>query len=1109
MQPKISEGKMRLGTWLLVMSGLLFSWAGTALSDDMLGYYRYPTAYGEQVVFVAEGDLWTAPLSGGVARRLTTAAGEERLPVFSPDGKWIAFSGNYDGNTDVYVIPAQGGEPKRLTYHPGVDLVTGWTPDGKVSFRSLPDSGPGIWRGYTVGMDGVYPEPVPVDAAALITFEPNGDRIAYNRDAHGNMGYGWWKRYRGGAATDIWVGSTKTHDYENVTHSDGNETSPMWYGDRIYFMRDNDARMNIHSMKPDGSDLQQHTFHTDWDARWPSLGGGKIAYSLGADIWVFDIRTNQTRQVDIQLPSDMLQTRGKFVSPDEYTNDFALGPEGKRLLVGARGEIFTAPTERRGIIRQISRTMGAREKGACFTPDGTQVLAWSDQSGEEALYLYPADGVGEPKKLADGSSGWNFAPAISPDGKWAIYGDCRRALQLVDMATGQTSPIDSSQWEMRDYEWSPDSRYLAYSVALQIDEASTVIRIFDLTEQKVHEVTDRLFSSSSPAWDPQGKWLYFISSRFMNAFGSAIDWSFIVLEPDQIFALALDLQTKSPYAYSEDGAPAEEKKDEKKKEDAEKKDDEKKVEVKITWDGLADRIIKLPVDPGNYGGLSAIESKLYFVSWPLHGWRSSDSEDDDARAASLKLFDVKKTKLSEVLSDVRGYTLSPDRKKVAVRKKDGFAVMDAGVTEVPEPDKDDKDAGLHLEDWTYDVDPRTEWRQVLNEAWRLERDFFYAPNMHGVDWAAQREHYGLLLPRIRTRDELNDLISQLIGELSAGHTYVWGGDTERSKSVGVGLLGIDVTRTEDGFYRIDRILGGERWESGRTSPLNEPGMNVQAGEYLVAVDNVPTNSVPNYLSLLDNKADRLVVLSINASPSLDGARQIVVKPMGDESALRYWDWAAGRREYVRQNGGDSIAYVHLSDMGGDGMEQWMKEYYPQSGKRALIVDVRWNGGGNIAGWILSQLERTTWTWKRARNSSHYRYPISSFYGPMVAVCNSETGSDGETFSEGFKRLDLGKLIGKRTWGGWVGYRGDKPFVDRGMLTQPEFTGWGKEGTWLIEGAGVYPDVEVENHPQQVMDDFDEQLDFAIRHLLDKMKNEPMKVPPQPAYPDKAPTGYRK
>ncbi|MFZ5432579.1 MAG: S41 family peptidase [Calditrichota bacterium] len=1083
----------------------------SAISAETYGYYRWPTAYGNTVIFSAEGDLWEAPLNGGIARRLTTVAGEERYPHFSPDGKWIAFSGNYDGNIDVYIMLAEGGVPQRLTYHPSTDYVTGWTPDGKIVFRSMRDPGPGVWRSYTVSPQGGYPDPLPIDRSALITFEPGGDRIAFNRDAHHYMGYGWWKRYKGGAATDIWVGSTVLKDYVNVTNYDGNDTSPMWYDDRIYFMRDNDARMNIHSMKPDGSDIRQHTFHTDWDARWPTLADGKIAYSLGADIWVFDIAKNETRRIEIVMPSDMLQARDKFISPDSYTGDFELTNDGKRLIISARGEMFTAPTERRGVIRQISHTIGAREKYAVCMPDGKQILAWSDQAGEEALYLYPASGVGEPKKVADGASGWNFAPRISPDGKWAVYGDCRRALQLVDIESGKTTAIDSSQWEIESYAWSPDSRYIAYDIIFSVDNAGRtgVVRIYDTKEKSIHTVTDPLFSSYSPTWSPDGKWLYFVSSRFMNPYNSALDWSFAVLGPDQIFALALDSETPSPYAYHEDGVATEDKKDEEKDEKKDDKKKEDKVEVKIVWEGLNDRIVELPVDPGNLGGLAAIEDKLYFVSSPVRGWRSGDFEDSDDLGASLMLLDIPKTKVSEVSKNIRGYALSADLKKVVVRKKGDFVIMDAGATDEPEPDKDDKDAGLHLEDWAYDVDPRVEWKQIFNEAWRMERDFYYDPNMHGIDWNAQRDHYGSLVDRIRTRDELNDLIAQLIGELTTGHTYTWGGDTEKSKNVGVGLLGIDASRTNDGFYRIDRVLAGERWDDGRSSPLAKPGMNVKAGEYLVAIDDVPTNTVPNYIQLLDNKAGNLVVVSINSKPSLEGARRLVVKPLGSEDALRYWDWVYDRMEYVRKNAGDSVAYVHLSDMGGDGLEQWMKEYYPQASKKALIIDVRWNGGGNIAEWILGQLDRRVWTWGTSRNGSRYHRPGSALYGYMVALCNGGTGSDGETFSEGFKRLELGRLVGTRTWGGWVGIRMDKPLLDRGALSQPEFSGWGKEGTWLIEGPGVTPDVEVENHPNQVLEGRDEQLDYAINYLLGRMKNEPMREPAIPPFPNKAPTGYKK
>jgi tricorn protease len=1111
--------------------------AGTSFASDMQGYYRWPTVFGDRVVFTAEGDLWDAPLAGGVARRLTTAPGQEVFAMFSPDGKWIAFSGNYDGGLDVYVMPAEGGAPKRLTYDPAGSYVAGWTPDGKVIFRTMAYSGQYIWKVFTISPQGGYPEPVPVDEAAHITYEPNGDRIAYTRVS---LGFRTWKRYRGGWAEQIMVGSTKSHDYKQVTTWVGNNSVPMWYKGRIYFLRDRDwdstetiktmqpntsaTRVNLYSMNPDGSDLQQLTAHDDWDVRWPNLTDGKIAYSVGADIWVYDIDKNQESKVAIQLPSDLTQARNKFVQPDEYTNEFSLSPDGKRLLVGARGDLFTFPTERRGVIKQITMNPGAREKGASFLPNGERILAWSDITGEEALYSYPAKKPGEPKKIADGKGGWNFPVEISPDGKMAVYGDNNRKLQLVNIESGSTTQIDTSGWEIRNYSWSPDSRYIAYSVSLPSQFEG--IRIYDTKEHEVHSVTDDLYSSYSPTWDPKGKWLYFVSDRYMNPFSSANDWSFIVLETNRIYGLALDPATKDPYAYTEDGTAIgdeksdstdnkdKDKKDEKKDKKAKDKDKDKdkekeeKVTVNIVWDGLMNRLVELPIAPGNYGGLSAIEGKLYFISVPTTGWRSRDVHDEDELQMTLKLFDIKKKKESDVVEGVRGYTLSHDLKKIAVRKKSGFVIMDAGDTEEPKANKDDKDVGLHLEDWVYDVDPRAEWKQIFGEAWRLQRDFFYDPEMHNVNWKYQHDHYATLLDRIQTRAELNDLIAQMISELDAGHAYIGGGDLQHTKNIGVGLLGVNVTKDKSGFYRIDRILHGDPWDDSRSSPLARAGMNVKEGEYIVAIDNQPTSSVDNYLQLLDNRAGKPVIVSINSKPSLDGAHDIVVKTLDSEGELRYWDWVYGRMEYVRKHGGEDIGYVHLSDMGAPGMEEWMKEYYPQAQKKALIMDVRYNGGGNIAEWILSELQRNVWTWGAARNGQHYHRPGSAFYGPMIALCNEETGSDGETFSEGWKRLKLGPLVGKRTWGGWVGIRGDKPFIDRGFFSEPEFTGWalGPNGKskWLIEGPGVSPDVVMDNHPAKMMDGVDEQLDYAIQYLKDQMKNHPMPDPPMPKYPNHAP-----
>lgn len=1099
----------RPGFWAFLIVTLILI-TGAAFAADSQGYYRWPTVYGDRVVFTSEGDLWEAPLAGGVARRLTTAAGVESFAMYSPDGKWIAFTGNYDGNIDVYVMPAGGGEPKRLTYHPGPDVLAAWTPKGTVVFRSMMETPGRIWKCYEVSPDGGFPVTAPVDEAAHITYEPNGDRIAYTRVSLGNHR---WKRYKGGWAEQIIVGSTRTHDYKQVTTWEGNNSIPLWYKDRVYYLRDNDARMNIHSMKPDGSDIKQHTNHTDWDCRWPSLSQGKIAYMLGADIWVYDIDKNEDHKIDIQLPSDRAQAREKFVQPSEFTSDFSLSPDGKRLLLGARGELFTAPTERRGILHQITRNAGAREKFPIYLPKGDSILTWSDLTGEEELYVYPAKGTGEPRKLGKGAGNYNFQVEISPDGKWGVYGDNNRKLQLLDLKTNRTTQIDTSAWEIRNYAWSPDSRYVAYTVSLANDQAG--VRIFDTQDKSVHPVTDEMWNSFGPSWDPKGKWLYFTSSRWINPHGSWNDWSFIVEEPDKIYALALDPETKSPYAYNEDGTKADDEKkdkDKEKKEDGDKKDKnkdkekkEEKVVVKIVWDGLPDRIIELPVDAGNLGGLEAIEGKLYYVSAPNTGWNEPDvGEEDHGPKATLHLFDIKKTKDSEVVHGVQGYALSLDLKKLVVKKKDGFVVMDAGADKEPEAEKDDKEAGLHLDEWIYDVDPRFEWKQIFNEAWRLQRDFFYDPNMHGINWKEQHDHYGSLLTRINTRDELNDVIAQMIAELDAGHTYVGGGDVQSGKTIGVGLLGIDVTRTSDGFYKIDRILTADRWDKDRTSPLAAPGLGVKAGDYLVAIDRIPVSSVKNYLELLNNKAGKLVIVSFNSKASLDGAKEAVVKTMSSEGELRYWDWVYGRADYVKKHGGDDIGYVHLSDMGRDGMMQWMREYYPQSKKKTMIVDVRYNGGGNIAEWILTQLQHSVWSWGRARNGSTYTRPPRAFYGHLIALCNEETGSDGETFSEGWKRLKFGPLVGKRTWGGWVGIRGDKPFVDHGFFTQPEFTGWGKESKWLIEGPGVYPDVVVDNHPKQMLEGVDEQLDYAIDYLKKEMKDEPMNPPAQPPYPNKAP-----
>jgi tricorn protease len=1071
---------------------------------EEFGFYRFPTVCGDRVVFTSEGDLWSAPLAGGSAQRLTVHVGIERFPLFSPDGKWIAFSGTYDGNEDVFVIPAGGGEPRRLTYHPASDQVCGWTPDGSVVFRSRSESPNYTYKLFKVSPQGGYPECLKLDQGATISYEPGGKRFAYTRVY---LNFRTWKRYKGGWAEDIWVANPDKMEFAKITTYEGNDGNPMWYGDRIYYTRDIDGRNNIWSMKPDGSDQKQHTFQKEWDVRFPSLGQGLIVYQLAMDLWALDIATGKTWKLNITLPSDRLQSREKFARPDDYTQWLGLSPDGGRMLYVARGEIFTVPTERKGLIRRITYTMDAREKFPTFTPKGDSILCYSDKTGEEELFLYAANGKGEGRQITKGSTGWHMAPIFSPDGKYLLYADNDTRLNLLEMETGKIREIDRGTFEIWDYAWSPDGKYIAYTRP-EPNELSSVC-IYDVGGEKVVQVTDPMYDSGDITWDPEGKYLYFMSKRFFNPridYGN--DWLYTFDKLTRPYALVLSSEEKSPFALKDD-AKKEDKKDEekdkKKDEDkGDKKEEEKKVEVKIDFEGLSDRIVEMPVKPGNYFNLMAVKGKIYYMSRENIGIRGQDLFEDSGPRAVLHLFDLEKKKDHEVMKGVASYAVSRDHKKVLVKTKDKYVLMDAGATKAPEPDEDDPEAGIHLEDLEVEVEPGAEWHQIFNEAWRLMRDFFYDPNMHGVDWLKVKKQYEPLVARISDRDELNDLIGEMVGELSVGHAYVGGGDRPRGKSVGVGLLGIDALPDKaSGYYKITRILKGDSWDEKDTSPLGAPGLGVKEGDYLIAIDNRPVHADENYLELLVNKAGKSVVVTVNDKPTTEGSRDVIIKTLADEHELRYRDWVLSRRDYVQKRAGDQIAYVHLSDMMGDGLSQWGRDYFPQSKRPGLIMDVRYNGGGNVAEMILGMLERSVWSVGRPRAGTlRYHRPQSAFHGHMICLCNQETGSDGETFTEGFKRLKLGPVVGKRTWGGWVGIRGGKPLVDNGWYTQPEFSGWGMEGKWLIEGRGTDPDVDLENDPKSVLEGKDPQLDYVINYLLDKIKNEPMPSPPEPPYPNK-------
>ncbi len=1113
MQDRIFLSFTRFFAVLLTIA--IFAFGQSALiAEEQPGFFRYPHTNGEWVVFTSEGDLWRAPISGGTAIRLTTHEGEERYPFISPDGAAIAFSGQDDGQDDIYVMPLMGGEPKRLTFHPGGDQVVGWLDDDQILFRSrreIPFRG---YRIYTVSKEGGFPDVIPLTKAALISFEPGGSRIAFNRYSREFRN---WKRYKGGWAQDVWVGDLEKDEFLNIVDNaptndwDGTDAFPMWHTDgRIYFISDRDGRLNVHSMRPDGSDLKQHTFHDKFDVRWPSMGGGYITYQNGMDVWALNLETFQTDMIDIRLPTDRVQARTKYADPKKYISYFDLNHDGSRLLLCSRGELYTAPTKGEGLIRQLTFDSGVRQKFPHWTNDGEKVFFWSDDTGEEQLYSIPAKG-GEKKLIGYDKRGWHYPALPSPDGKWAAFTNEELELIVMEIESGDKKFVDIGSWEIRDYKWSPDSRYIVYS--RPEENGANIIRVWDSKREKVHSITDDYFNSFSPAFDPEGKYLYFLSDRISNPY---LDWremTYILNKRTLPFVVMLDKETLSPFAPEatpKDGDEDEWWKDgkgDKDKKKDRKKVDEKPVEVEIDFDRIEERIAAFPVDPGNYGELDAVKNKIFYVEWENKGMLGRRLFEDDEGGMKLHKYNLKKKKHKLVESGVDGYDISADGEKLLIWKNRRFTVQgidDGGFGDWGGKDKDDEnDKHVDLSQWDLRVNVKDEWRQMFRESWRLQRDFFWTPDLHKVDWQAVYDKYAPLAQRISTRDELSDLIGEMFAELNCSHTYVWGGDQRSAKRHSTGLLGADLSRHESGYYRIDRIIDPRPWDEDLSSPLAEPGMKVKEGDYIVAVNGRSVLETENIFRLFLNKADKIISLTVSGEPSGKETREVIVKPIDHDYYLRYWNWIENRKAYVAEKSDRKIGYIHLANMGGLGLSQFTEAYQPQHRKQGLILDVRYNGGGFVAPMILAHLGRQIFAVGRPRHGSTYRDPATAFYGYMAAVCNGETGSDGETFTEGFKRTELGPVIGTRTWGGWVGIRGDKPLIDRGVITQPEFTGWGLDGKYLIEGWGTDPDIEVKEHPTAELKGKDPQLDFTIEHLLKKIEEEPMVLPEPPEFPDRS------
>ena len=1128
-----------------------------AAAEPPAGYYRFPAIHGDVIVFTAEGDLWQVDADGGSARRLTSHPGQETHAAISPDGTTVAFSADYEGPTEVYVMALAGGLPRRLTWEGREARVIGWTPVGEViyatrHFSTLPN----------VQLVRLDPESgrrrlVPLAQASEGVYQPtDAPNLFFTRERFQGS---YTKRYRGGTAQNLWrfaarnpsghsdttaesVGPGREADSDHSASRGGEAVlltgdfhgtsrEPMWWAPegsrpggapegRVVFVSDRNGTMNLWSMTPDGGDLRQHTRHVGWDVKSPDLSRGRVVYQLGADLHLHDLGSGDDRKLEVTLASDFDQRREAWLDePMDYLTAAHLSPDGKHLALTARGQVFVTPVAP-GRLVEAGRPDGVRFRSARFLPSGVtseagpSLVVLSDESGEVELWRLDARGVKPSEQLTDGGTELRFDTLPSPDGQRVAYLEKDDELWLLELETGrQTLVARSDYFGFRGLAWSPDSRWLAF--AKPAENRLSQIMLYNVKNATTTALTSDRFDSYSPAWGTGGEWIYFLSDRNLVSLTSDPWGSYqpgpLLDRTTRIYQVALKPGLRSPFdppneltsdedTDDEDGGDEEEG-DEDKSNAADEdavggpgKDKKSVAPVEIALDGLAERLHTVPVPPGNYSRLSASDDALF--------WLSEATARDPALTLKAIAIGHDEPRRRTVVSKLDDYELSGDGKKLLIRRKDHLYVAGAKAEKIT----DLGDHEVDLDGWTFPIDPREEWRQMFRDAWRLLRDYFYDPGMHGVDWPAMLDKYLPLVDRVTDRAELSDLFGELTGELSALHQFVRGGDLRQGPDqIHPASLGAVLERDEAaGGYRVTELYVTDPDLPEERPPLSRPGVDVSTGDVLLAINGVSTLSVPDPGVLLRNQADRQVLLEVKDAESGE-VGEAIVEPITPEEAveLRYDAWEYRRRLMVEEAGDGDIGYVHLRAMGGSNYSEWARHYFPVFHRKGLIIDVRHNRGGNIDSWILGSLLRRPWMWWKPRTGSVYRNMQFAFGGHMVVLVNEHTASDGEAFAEGFRRLGLGKIIGRRTWGGEIWLTSSNVLVDRGIATAAEFGVYGPEGEWLIEGHGVEPDIAVDNLPHATFLGEDSQLSAAIEYLQQRIHEDPPVVPEPPPYPDKS------
>ncbi|MBS4014697.1 MAG: PD40 domain-containing protein [Bacteroidetes bacterium] len=1063
------------------LSALLFAilFTSSLIAKDDVRLLRYPDINGNQVVFVYAGSIWTVDAKGGDARKLTSHSGIELFPKISPDGKWIAFCAEYSGSRQVYVMPSQGGTPKQLTYYNEVgimpprggfdNVVLGWTPDSKkILFRgNRTPYGDRMGKYFLISIDGGFEEPLPVPYGGFGVLSPDGKKLAF---AYIDREFRTWKRYKGGRASNLWIYDLVNNTSEQITDFKGTDQIPVWHGEKIYFASDRDLWLNIYSYHTKTKDIKQLTFHKDFDVMWPSGNNGQLIYESGGNLYKLDLQTEKAEKITVNIKYDFANTLPYFKNVKDNIHSYSVSPSGKRLLFDARGDIFSVPAKD-GTTRNLTQTQGVREVYPQWSPDGKWITYHSDATGEYEVYIVETTPDAKPIQLTQNSKGWKYASEWSPDSKYITFFDRSMKLQLIDIATKKLTIVDQAGLtEILDYSFSPDSKWITYTKENSNGQSS--VWVYNILNAQKTQLTDYTFSDRNPVFSKCGHYIFFTSNRDFNLAFSSFEFNYLYNNATRIYAMPLTDKAPRLFQPKEDEEMIGKSKDEEAKKD---------VIVIINPKGINNRIVAFPMSSGNYWGLQAVEGGIVYSS-----------------NTGFSRYKLKEQSEEIIMSGVMNAIVTADGSSFAYATGGNYGVAPLN------PGQDASKNLVNLDNLSMKIEPKKEWEQIFRDGWRIYRDFFYVGNIHNVDWDEFYERYSKLLPSLNHRFDLDYIFGEMIAETNTGHAYVDWGDFERVKRVETGLLGADITPDKkNNRYIISKIYQGENWDKTRISPLTMQGIDIKEGEYLISIEGNDVTLADNPYKFLENRVGVATRITVNNRPTAQGARTYVVHPIASELELFYLDWINSRRAMVEKLSNGRIGYMHLPNTAHDGNRELHRGMYAYHDKEALIIDDRFNGGGFIPDRMIDMLDRKTLALWHRHGLEPMRTPAVAHDGPKVMLINQYASSGGDALPFFFRKLGLGTIIGTRTWGGLVGMTRNASLVDGGYIGVPRFGIYNEKGEWIIEGVGIYPDIEVVDEPHKIARGNDPSLEKAVEVLLKQLDENPPVKWKTPADPDRS------